>query len=256
MSCFEDKTAVVTGGCSGIGLETVRHFLKQNVKNIAILDLADPKNVTQSLQRSYSNQNVVFIKTDVTKKEQVKSAFNEVVSKFEFIDFVVANAGILREKDYELTINVNLLGLLHTAYTAIELMDKKKGRGGTIISIASVAGLDGFYSMPAYSATKHAVIGFNRCFGDEFYFNKYGIKFITICPAFTETPILDDLENRLPEGTLGATLAAKEALSTQSAESVGRCISEIVDSAKNGSFWIVDGGKTREVKLNKYYLPS
>lgn len=44
-------------------------------------------------------------------------------------------------------------------------MNKEKGRGGVIVSTASVAGLDGFYSMPAYSATKHAVIGLNRCFG-------------------------------------------------------------------------------------------
>lgn len=73
------------------------------------MDLADPKNVTEELQNNYKDQNVVFIKTDVTKKEQVKSAFNEVILKFNFIDFVVANAGILRENDYELTINVNLV---------------------------------------------------------------------------------------------------------------------------------------------------
>lgn len=73
------------------------------------MDLDDSKNVTQSLQSKYSNQNVVFIKTDVTKKEQVQSAFAEVVSKFSFIDLVVANAGILRERDYEETVNVNLV---------------------------------------------------------------------------------------------------------------------------------------------------
>lgn len=73
------------------------------------MDLDDPNNVTETLQSNYKNQNVVFIKTDVTKKEQVKSAFNEVISNFNFIDFVVANAGVLRENDYELTINVNLV---------------------------------------------------------------------------------------------------------------------------------------------------
>lgn len=44
-------------------------------------------------------------------------------------------------------------------------MNKDKGRGGIVVSLASVAGLDGFYSMPAYSATKHGVIGLNRCLG-------------------------------------------------------------------------------------------
>lgn len=79
------------------------------MKNVAILDLDDPKNVTQSFQGSYKSQNVIFIKCDVTKKQQVKSAFEEVASKYNFIDFVVANAGILRENDYELTINVNVV---------------------------------------------------------------------------------------------------------------------------------------------------
>jgi len=256
MSSFQSKTAVVTGGCSGIGYATIEHFLKQGIQNIAILDLDDAKNVTQSLQNSYRNQNVIFIKTDVTRKEQVKSAFAEVISKFEFIDFVVGSAGIVREKDYELTLNVNLIGLLHTIYTAMEYMDKEKGRGGTIVSLASVAGLDGFYGMPAYSASKYAVIGLNKCFSHEFYFNKYGIKFITICPSFTDTPILDDLGNRLIDGTLDATLKAKDALGCQTADSVGQHISEILDLNKNGSVWIIHDGKAREITLNKYFLTS
>lgn len=86
------------------------------MKNIAILDLEDSKNVTSALQQNYKNQNVVFIKTDVTKREQVKAAFNETVSKFNFIDFVIANAGVLRENDYELTINVNLVISLSSSF--------------------------------------------------------------------------------------------------------------------------------------------
>lgn len=50
---------------------------------------------------------------------------------------------------------------------------------------------------------------------DEFYFNKHGIMFITICPGFTDTAILDDLGNKLTEGTLQATLDVKEANSLQ-----------------------------------------
>ncbi|KAJ6641989.1 Alcohol dehydrogenase 2 [Pseudolycoriella hygida] len=254
MSIFEGKTAIVTGGVSGIGYATVKHFLKQNIQNVAILDLDDAKNVTQGLRNTFTKQNIVFIKADVTKKEQVKSAFDEVISKFNFVDFVVANAGVLREKDYELTINVNLLGLSHTIYTAIDVMNKDKGRGGIIVSIASVAGLNGFYGMPVYSATKHGVIGLNRCFGTDYFFNKYGIKFLTVCPGFTDTAILDDLENRLSDGTLDATLQARSVMAFQTADSVGLCITEIINSGKNGSVWIVDDGKTREITLQKYSL--
>lgn len=73
------------------------------------MDLEDLEKVTQALQTNYKNQKIRFIKTDVTKKDEVKNAFAEAVSQFNFIDYVVANAGILREKDYELTINVNVV---------------------------------------------------------------------------------------------------------------------------------------------------
>lgn len=255
MTSFEGKTLVVTGGCSGIGYATVENFLKRNIQNVAILDLSDPKNVTETLRSTYKNQNVVFIKTDVTKKDQVKSAFAEVISKFNYVDILVANAGVLREDDYELTINVNLLGLTHTVYAGIDVMNKEKGRGGIIISTASVAGLDGFYSMPVYSATKHGVIGLNRCLGTEHFYNKYGIKFLTVCPAFTETPlILENLGDKLSEGTLDATLQAKGVLSSQMPDDVGRSITDTIINGTNGSFWIVNKGETKEVTLNKYFL--
>lgn len=92
------------------------------------MDLSDSKNITEILQTNYKDQNVVFIKTDVTKKEQVKSAFDEVISKFKFVDIVVANAGILREKDYELTFNVNVVRILMelvscTVFISLEIID-------------------------------------------------------------------------------------------------------------------------------------
>lgn len=79
------------------------------MKNIAILDLCDTKNVVQSLQNTYESQKIVYIQTDVSKKDQVKHAFNEIIQLFGNIDIVVGNAGILCETDYERTINVNLV---------------------------------------------------------------------------------------------------------------------------------------------------
>lgn len=63
---------------------------------------------------------------------------------------------------------------MYTNYAAIECMSKEKGgRGGIIVNTASVLGLDKIFSMPAYVATKHAVIGFTRCLGVFKKFNKY-----------------------------------------------------------------------------------
>lgn len=61
-------------------------------------------------------------------------------------------------------------------------MNKEKGRGGIVVSLASVAGLDGFYAMPAYSATKHGVIGLNRCLGvnDSYIFTFHVLNYIKL----------------------------------------------------------------------------
>jgi len=76
---------------------------------VAILDISDAKNVIQDLQTKYGDRQVLFIKTDVSQKGQVKSAFDRIVQSFGGIDIVVGNAGILCESDYERTINVNLV---------------------------------------------------------------------------------------------------------------------------------------------------
>lgn len=78
-------------------------------ENITILDICDSNNVTDVLKTKYHSQNILFIKTDVSKKEQVKSAFDQAIQNFGSIDIVIGNAGILCESDYERTINVNLV---------------------------------------------------------------------------------------------------------------------------------------------------
>ncbi|KAG4065978.1 hypothetical protein HA402_006696, partial [Bradysia odoriphaga] len=232
------------------------HFLIKVLKNVAILDIDDPQNVIETLRSTFNNPNVIFIKTDVTKKDQVESAFAEVISKFNYVDFLFANAGVLREDDYEMTINVNLVGLTHTIYTGIDVMNKDKGRGGIIISTASVAGLDGFYSMPVYSATKFAIIGLNKCLGTDHYYNKFGIKFLTVCPSFTVTPLLNKLGNRLAKGTLKATQHATTIYPSQTPDAVGRSITETIIHGANGSFWLVSNGETTEITLKRYFIDA
>lgn len=79
---------------------------------MALLDIVHTNNAADILQSEYKTQNVVFIKTDISKKDQVKEAFDELVIKFKSIDIVLCNAGILNDRDYELSVNVNLVNFL------------------------------------------------------------------------------------------------------------------------------------------------
>ncbi|KAJ6636150.1 alcohol dehydrogenase, partial [Pseudolycoriella hygida] len=224
------KSAVVTGGCSGIGYEIVKKFLEEGIKNVAVLDICEA-NTLHLLQSKDDEQKVVFIRTDVSKKEQVKSAFDEIKQKFGCVDYVVGNAGVFCESDYERTINVNLIGILNSTYTAIELMSKKKGgQGGIILNVSSLVAVDVYCNMPAYSASKHGVIGLQKCLSDEYYFKKHGIKFITLCPGATLTPIIKDFEKKAVFGTC-------DGFNFQAPSFVAECVMKMFKSAKNGSIW-------------------
>jgi len=248
MSFFSGKSVIVTGGCSGIGYAVVQAFLNQGIKNVAILDIIDTNNVSRTLQSKYQSQKVIFIATDVSKKDQVQAAFNQIIREFGYVDIVVGNAGIAMESDYERTINVNLIGVLNSTYAAIDVMSKEKGgHGGTIMNVASLAGLGPVFSMPAYTASKHGVVGLNRAFSNEYYLQKFGIKFITLCPGPTETPILAGLENKIVFGASDML-----AFSFQKPASVAEHILEILSVADNGSTWIVENSKRKEVFLRQY----
>lgn len=213
MAQFQNKSVVISGGCSGIGYEVAKHMLIQGAKvskkscqqsfsviknveifipkNVAILDIAHTNNAADTLQAEFKTQTVIFIKTDISKKDQVKDAFDELVRKFKIIDIVLCNAGILNDRDYELSVNVNLvifvleiylliskvtyqiycsiihqLGTLHTIFAAMDAMSKSKGgNGGIIATTASVSGLEPLFSCPVYCATKSGIISLGRSFG-------------------------------------------------------------------------------------------
>lgn len=76
------------------------------------MDLVNTENVIESLNTSYPKQNVHFFKTNVLNKENVTKSFQDAITKFQYIDIVIGNAGILNENDYEKTILINLVSLL------------------------------------------------------------------------------------------------------------------------------------------------
>lgn len=71
----------------------------------------------------------------------------------------------------------------------------KGGKGGVIINIASILGLQESPAAPVYTGTKHFVVGFSRSLGDSYHFNRTGVKIVTMCPGVTYTGLVDGAEN-------------------------------------------------------------
>ena len=131
---FQDKVAIVTGGAMGIG-EAVARLLSEKGAMIAILDIAEKEAKKIIDEINLNNKNSIFIKTDVSKSDEVKIAVEKVINKFDKIDIVSNNAGIQRygtvesteENDWDNILNINLKSVYNVCHYAIPHLKNSKG---------------------------------------------------------------------------------------------------------------------------------
>ena len=207
---FKEKVAVVTGGASGIGLATTKKLLSEGA-NVVILDLKMDEEIINSL-----GENVLYLKCDVSNEENVKNCIEEIIKKFDYIDYLVANAGIggSSSKPHEVSmdewnkvISVNQTGIfLLNKYVINEML--KNGKGA-VVNTSSMYGLVGSTTSFAYSASKGAINQMTRSLA--LTYARDNIRVNAIAPGYVDTPILsmvpdnvkEAMGNELPIGRLG-----------------------------------------------------
>lgn len=207
---FKEKVAVVTGGASGIGLATTKKLLSEGA-NVVILDLKMDEEIINSL-----GENVLYLKCDVSNEENVKNCIEEIIKKFDHIDYLVANAGIggSSSKPHEVSmdewnkvISVNQTGIfLLNKYVINEML--KSGKGA-VVNTSSMYGLVGSTTSFAYSASKGAINQMTRSLALTYV--RDNIRVNAIAPGYVDTPILsmvpdnikEAMGNELPIGRLG-----------------------------------------------------
>lgn len=206
---LEGKTAVVTGGASGIGKAVVQAFL-DNGANVVVCDM-NP-HVPEYKIKDGSGE-YLYVQTDVTNSESVKAMVVAAKEKFGKIDILVNNAGIniprllvdkndpygkyeLDEKVFDKVSAVNIKGVFLCAQ-AIGHELVKNGEG-VIINMSSESGLEGSEGQSIYAATKNAVNSFTRSWAKEL--GKYNVRVVGVAPGILEATGL-------------RTLAYEEALS-------------------------------------------
>lgn len=190
---FQDKVAVITGGCFGIGKATALAFAKRGAKVVLVDWIAAPATVNEI---EAGGGTVHFIKCDVSNSANVSEMIGEVIKLFGRIDFAVNNAGIegdtaptheCTEENWNKTININLKGVWLCMKHEITFM-LRQGKGA-IVNTASVAGLIGFPGLPAYVASKHGILGLTKTAALENA--KKGIRVNAVSPGVIKTAMVD-----------------------------------------------------------------
>ena len=191
---FNNRTALITGGAQGFGLDIAKRFLNSGAK-VIIWDI-DTK-LLESAKKDINNDNLSSDIVDVSNYKDVESATSKILKNSK-IDILINNAGITGPteplwkydvKMWNKIIEINLLGTFNCCRTIVpNMIENNYGR---IVNVASVAGKDGNANASAYSAGKAGAIGLTKSLGKELADKNIAVNAIT--PAGAKTRILNQM---------------------------------------------------------------
>lgn len=213
---MNNKIALVTGGTSGIGKEIVKELIEKGC--IVITCYSNNEENAKNLEEEINSNNLLIIKCDVSKEEDVIKMYSIIQEKYNNIDYLVNNAGTFIDNlikdfninDFKKVLDINLLGKVICTKHVYNIMKE----GGSIVNISSHLGVVPCTESPAYCAAAAAIINFTKATALEFADKK--IRANSICPAFTPTPLSlkgwnkEEIEKKLQETPLGRFATPKD----------------------------------------------
>lgn len=248
MNNLKEKTAIVTGGASGIGEATALLYAQEGC-NVVVSDLQEEKGNQLVEKIKQTGAKAIFIKADVSKPSDCENLINKTMETFGAVDIAFNNAGIGGESNavanmsiegWNRVIAVNLNSVFYCM--KYELQQMLKQGSGAIINNSSILGKVGFANAAAYVAAKHGVIGLTETAALEY--SSKGIRVNAVGPAFINTPLLTEagMDNNVkqevlvplhPVGRLGESKEVAELVVWLSSDKA---------SFVTGSYYAVDGG--------------
>ena len=250
---LEGKSALVTGGASGIGRATALAFAREGAR-VAVADILEEAAQSTVAEIEAMGGQALAIACDVTDDDAVKAMIAATVDAFGGLDCAFNNAGIapyqvnaggqkiadVAPEAWRRLIDVNLTGVWLCLRHEVAQM-RAQGSGGVIINTASILGLIGSATSSAYVAAKHGVVGLTKTAAADHA--EDNIRVNAVCPGYIETAMTEETMRRRGERILARVPMARMGQANEIAEAVVWLCSPKA-SFVTGVSWAVDGGYT------------
>src|SRR5271155_3194613 len=252
---FTGKVALITGGANGIGRATALGFAKGGAKVVLVDRDAAAGEATAGVIRQQGGE-ARFVTADVTKSAEVQNYVKAALDAYGAIDCFFNNAGIegkwahtaeYDEDMFDAVMSVNVKGVFLGMRHVLPVMLQQKR--GAIVNTASVAGLVASPGMPAYVASKHAVIGLTKTAAGEVA--RSGVRVNCVCPGPIDTRMIHSLESMLNpddpksvENRYQANIPIGRYGTADEVANLVIFLSSDLASNITGAQYVVDGGRT------------
>jgi NAD(P)-dependent dehydrogenase (short-subunit alcohol dehydrogenase family) len=190
---LKDKTAIITGGGSGIGLATARAFCKEGAK--VILFGRRKENLVSAAKEL--GDSALIVQGDMTRNDDLDQLINKTLNNFKGIDILVNSAGLfngaplheISDSQWDEMMDINIRSVFQLTRRVLPIMMAQKS--GSIVHISSILGLIAVPQVAAYNVSKGALNQFSRSIAVEY--GPYGIRSNSICPGLIKTDMTADL---------------------------------------------------------------
>lgn len=247
---FEGKSVVVTGASSGMGYDIAKQFAAEGATVVAVARRKERLEQLAAEAEALPGKIIPYA-GDISSLETNEGMINCAVEAAGKLDILVNNAGVMDEfkpigevtdADWEKVMSINLNGPMYAMRKAVQVMAAQE-KGGNIVNIASIGGVNGCRAGAAYTASKHALIGLTK--NTAFMYVDKGIRCNAICPGGVATEVMNSQTNISQAGMARVMAGLDTTIPGGNPADITAAVLYIAgDEAGfvNGSVFVIDGG--------------